>query len=334
MRQALFADEKLGKIADDKKKSAFLRAIEDRDDDGIDMGLRDGEGDDESQSQSQSQAEGESQHQVAEQQATTSDCDSRKRKRPLETSNEDGSNRLPPNLRRTATTSSKRPSTIAEIRRTVSLLVEEPTSFHSTSFPHHSFSDNENSDQEEERIPNTHDENDKSQQDENDDDLDVVDDTDKAFTRPSYSDRRTNSEPKTSKPNVVDRLSLLRTRTSSLSSSSSRLAFHNPSAGPTPGFRVPPLLRRATTNSSLNSTSTNTSGGFGTERFADDDARTKAKVTIAGGSKKASVNFYQESRLRERERELKGRLGRKGKAMTNVSGTGMAALLGKKGSWD
>lgn len=340
MRQAMFADEKLGKIADDKKKSAFLRAIEDREhDEELDLGFSDGEANDNSQSQSQSQIPGDAQNQNDEGAATNSDNDSRKRKRPLEPSDAAASNRLPPNLRRTAAMESQKPSTLDEIRQTVSFLVDEPDSFIA---PHPS-SDNEGSDQEEEeRIPATYDENGEPNEDENDDDLDFIDDSDKPFARPSYTARRTNSEPKPStssksKTTVIDRLSLLRTRTSSLSNSnsnSSRLAFHAPASGPNPGFRVPTLLRRATTNSSINSSgsSTNTSGGFGTERSASDGAKTK--VTVAGGSKKASVNFYQKSRLEERERELKGRVGKKGKVPARTAGQGMAGLLGRKGSWD
>lgn len=338
MRQAMFADEKLGKIADDKKKFAFLRAIEDREDDEeLDLGFSDGEANDDSQSQSQSQNPGEGQDQNDEGAPTTSENDSRKRKRPLEPSAA-ASNRLPPNLRRTAATDSKRPSTLDEIRQTVSFLVDEPDSFIA---PEPS-SDIEGSEQgEEERIPATYDENGELNVDENDDDLDFIDNSDKPSARPSYAARRTNSEPKPntsskSKTAVIDRLSLLRTRTSSLSSTSnsSRLAFHAPASGPNSGFRVPALLRRATTNSSINSSgsSTNTSGGFGTERSASDNAKTK--VSVAGGSKKASVNFYQKSRLEERERELKGRVGKKEKVPTRTTGQGMAGLLGRKGSWD
>lgn len=39
MRKALLADEKIGEIAENPKKAAFFRAVEDRDDDDDDVGL-------------------------------------------------------------------------------------------------------------------------------------------------------------------------------------------------------------------------------------------------------------------------------------------------------
>ncbi|EQB46329.1 MRC1-like domain-containing protein [Colletotrichum gloeosporioides Cg-14] len=81
---------------------------------------------------------------------------------------------------------------------------------------------------------------------------------------------------------VVDRISLKRQSSSTMSTTSSKLAFAMPSASSTGGgsgsFKVPALLRRATTNSSFKSSSSaSASGGVpfsasggGTSGFGDD----------------------------------------------------------------
>lgn len=108
---------------------------------------------------------------------------------------------------------------------------------------------------------------------------------------------------------VVDRISLKR-GASNQSTSSSRQAFAaNPSAS---SFKVPALLRRATTNSSLTSSTSSTGvsvgGGFG--GFGD-----KAKIKKAA-SRKTGINAFareserrqkiQESERRREERKAKG----------------------------
>lgn len=131
MRRALLADDKVNEIAENPKKAAFFKAIEDRDDeDDVDLDFLEYEKQDASQEESPSQEvapEGQQQQGPA-----TSDSDN-KRKRPLEPSAEDIANRPPPHLRRKpASAMSKKPATLAEIRETVSFLTEthEYDSFH------------------------------------------------------------------------------------------------------------------------------------------------------------------------------------------------------------
>ncbi|PWY90947.1 hypothetical protein BO70DRAFT_376756 [Aspergillus heteromorphus CBS 117.55] len=132
MRKALLADEKIGEIAENPKKAAFFRAVEDRDDDDDDIGL---EFLDEEQEQDQDQGtqneDAPAQHPAAQPDA---DSDSNnKRKRPLEPAPEEVYNRPPPHLRRKpASAMSKKPASLAEIRETLSFLTEthDYDSFH------------------------------------------------------------------------------------------------------------------------------------------------------------------------------------------------------------
>ncbi|KAJ5668227.1 uncharacterized protein N7477_006797 [Penicillium maclennaniae] len=124
MRRALLADDKIGALAENPKKAAFFKAIEDREmDDDFELDFLDEK---ESGSQSESQN-------LAFQEPAESAQDGNKRKRPLEPIAEDATNRPPPNLRRTpASALSKKPATLAEIRETLSFLTETPEydSFH------------------------------------------------------------------------------------------------------------------------------------------------------------------------------------------------------------
>ena len=92
---------------------------------------------------------------------------------------------------------------------------------------------------------------------------------------------------------IIDRLSLSR-ETSAINSSaesSSALAFHAPSAVPhQPGFRVPSLIRRATSNLSAK-TSTNSTTSSGTTPVEGTGVR-------RGGSGKSNIHYQ----AREAER--------------------------------
>jgi mediator of replication checkpoint protein 1 len=75
--------------------------------------------------------------------------------------------------------------------------------------------------------------------------------------------------PITNRKPIVDRLSLSRQSSLSASSSQEHLAFHAPSNNSGPGFRVPSLIRQATSNLSISSersTSTNTAKESGVRR--------------------------------------------------------------------
>jgi mediator of replication checkpoint protein 1 len=114
---------------------------------------------------------------------------------------------------------------------------------------------------------------------------------------------------------VVDRISLKRASSNAVSTTT-RLAFAAPSS--TPGFKVPALLRRTTTNSSISSGSS-TSGVSGTERMAGgfgDDAKFSKRA-----SRNSGVNYFarenerkmkvEESEKRRKEKRWKGAEGRR-----------------------
>jgi mediator of replication checkpoint protein 1 len=262
MRKALLEDENVGKIAEDPKKLAFLRAIEDREDDDDDDFLEQPE--EPSQAVLESQEDMDSPAQPPVPETTTL-----KRKRPLQESFPDSGNRAPPAARRVE--KMKKPSTLAEIRESVSFLIEEPAAaFHA---PHPSDSS----------------------------DLDVEDGP-TSPRAPFVKRRTTNPNP------VIDRLSLKRASSSSLSAattSGTRPAFFTADFLPQPGFKVPSLLRRATTQvTSVNGADSNgISTMAGTERAAGGGE--KGVFVRRGGSKKSSVNWY----AREMERSKKVREG-------------------------
>lgn len=124
MRKALLADERIGKIAENPKREAFLRAIEDHGSDG-EMGFLDdfAEQDENTDSQSQSQSD---EQRVPDSQPEV--MGPPKRKRSAEAA--EAENRLPPHLRRTK--AAQKPSNLSEIRETLSSLIEEPNAMVTT----------------------------------------------------------------------------------------------------------------------------------------------------------------------------------------------------------
>jgi mediator of replication checkpoint protein 1 len=120
MRKALLADERIGKIAENPKRQAFLRAIEDRGSDD-EMGFLDDASEQEQSTDSQSQ----SQTPAEDLRVPDSQPDIMgppKRKRSAEAA--EAEQRLPPHLRRTK--ASQKPSNLSEIRESLSSLIEEP----------------------------------------------------------------------------------------------------------------------------------------------------------------------------------------------------------------
>jgi mediator of replication checkpoint protein 1 len=119
MQKALLADERIGKIAENPKRQAFLRAIEDRgSEDEMDFLDDFAEQEEGTDSQSQSQGESSSQQVVPNSQPTTV-MGPPKRK-----SSEEAEPRPPPHLRRTK--NGKKPTNLTEIRESLSSLIEEP----------------------------------------------------------------------------------------------------------------------------------------------------------------------------------------------------------------
>jgi mediator of replication checkpoint protein 1 len=300
MRRALLADDKIGELAENPKKAAFFKAIEDReveDDFELDF-LEEGSG---SQVESQD---------VTSQDQDDSAQDGKKRKRPLEPTAEDATNRPPPNLRRTpASAMSKKPATLAEIRETLSFLTETPEY---DSFHEDASIDDEGAEEE--------------------GDLNTMS-AEEAYSDEGGSQTKDGfavpSHPRRTRGPVVDRLALLRQASSnsatSSGSSNTKMAFHSGgnSDGPI-GFRPPQLLRRVTGGSTSSSSSTSS-------------ANRVSKPGASGSKKGGAVNSYTAAREQEREKQLRMKQRSGGaniaKLLNKHAGGGLGALAGK-GQWD
>jgi mediator of replication checkpoint protein 1 len=294
LRKALLEDERIGKIAENPKKMAFLRAIEDRgEDDEMDF-LDDRDDADETvDSQSQLQVDA-SQKEVLLVSDSQPNPAMGPPKRKLSQDSEI-EKRLPPHLRRSKP--AKRPSNLSEIRESLSSLIEEPNT-----------------------IVMSHESSGSDSEQENDDSgSDTRRIRKDKENRDPFASRRKDSIP------VVDRISLKRASSNSVSTTT-RLAFAAPSS--TPGFKVPALLRRTTTNSSISSGSS-TSSVSGTERMAGgfgDEAKFAKKA-----GKHSGVNYFarenerkmkvEESEKRRKEKWWKGAEGRR-KVVGDLFGMG------------
>lgn len=308
MRKALLADERVGQLADNPKKAAFFKAIEDREpDDDVDLNFLDQEDGPQDDISSQDVAAPDQQAHAAGQGTIT-------RKRPLEPSAEDITNRPPPHLRRAPRNAvSKRPSTLAEIRETVSFLTETPE--------YDSFRDDAVLDEE------------QPHEDRGRESEEISPETRSAEQQKSKDGFLIPRNPRRTRGPVVDRLALLRQASSNSASSASansRLAFHAGSGSQSTinfGFRPPPLLRRSTTGSSSSS---------GTSSISSSTSRISKAPPVASLAKKGSVNYYTAAREKEREREIRSKL--------RGNGSNIAALLSKhagkelrnlnKGMWE
>ncbi|XXH03903.1 hypothetical protein Hte_010311 [Hypoxylon texense] len=263
MQKALFADERIGKIAENPRNAAFLKSIEDRNsDDEWDIGESAADGapqsgaDDESQSQGQDVVPSTAEQAIPNSQPTG---DARKRAHA-----DDHAPRPPPNARRTK--NGIRPSSLTDVRKELSNLLEEPNGSAASIIPATEIG----SDSEDEERPRTS----------------------------SGSSNKENSRPDVA---VVDRIKLKRdssslSTTSTSTGPSSRLAFAAPSAA-AGGFKVPALLRRATTNSLMsNSSSSSTSTSTTNTPSAKTGEESKLLKKTAG--KRSGINYF----ARENER--------------------------------
>ncbi|KAI9667022.1 MAG: hypothetical protein M1829_005562 [Trizodia sp. TS-e1964] len=127
MRKALFKDENVEKIATNPKKLAFLRSLEDRDAEDVLDFL------DEPATQTPTSAESQEESQAGESldadaAATTTPNPTKKKRTAAEAAlPTTAPARLPPHLRRKPQSHSVRPHSLAEIRESLSLLIEEPS---------------------------------------------------------------------------------------------------------------------------------------------------------------------------------------------------------------
>lgn len=252
MQKALFTDERIGKIAENPRNAAFLKSIEDMNEDEWDFGdnfidTTSTSGDD-SQSQNASQTD----QAVPDSQPPTT---GRKRSRMDEHAPRPG-----PNERRTR--GGARPASIAEVRKSLSTLLDEPNASSGTIIP----ATEAGSDSEEEGRPST-----------------------------SRSNKENTGHGRNARGAVVDRITLKRNSSSSLSASggsaNAKLAFTAPSAAGN-GFKVPALLRRATTNSSklVSSSAAST---------ATSSTISQASSSGSSGSLNKAANFGEEGKLKK-----------------------------------
>ncbi|XEV00418.1 hypothetical protein FSHL1_005705 [Fusarium sambucinum] len=257
MQQALFADERVKKIAENPGNQAFLKTIEDRgSDDEMDFLDAPEEANEPSQSQSQDDEGSKTR--------TVPDSQPQRIFGPAD-------NRAPAYLRRTK--DGKKPSNIGEVRETLSDLLEEP---------HDSI------------IPATEVGSDSEGEEE-------------AHAQARSDKENDESNLRRGRVAVVDRISLKRNSSSSVSTS--RLAFATASSS---SFKVPALLRRATANSFVSGTaSTSSSGtstpaiGFGEEAKIKKGASKKSGVHAFARDSERRAKLEQNERKRE-ERKVKG----------------------------
>ncbi|KAK8024253.1 MRC1-like domain-containing protein [Apiospora rasikravindrae] len=312
MQKALFADERIGKIAENPRNAAFLKSIEDRGSDDeldFDPNAADEQEEEDSQSQSQGQQEEAQEDRIPDSQpATSGDAQAqagnpnlgRKRNR-LEP---DHTARLPPALRKARGGNTTRvPTSITDVKRSLSSLLDDDHTI----------------------IPAT-------------DPLEGEGSDDEAAADGSASSNKENGRP--SRTAVVDRITLKRAGSSGLSTS--RLAFAAPANSAGSGtFKVPALLRKATTNNSLvsqsstlSATGTTTAGGvssampgaLGAGGAGGDDGKLKKNA-----GKRSGINFFarenerreklRESELRREKKKWKG-VGDRSKAVSGLFGGG------------
>ncbi|KAL9578369.1 MAG: hypothetical protein Q9212_005759, partial [Teloschistes hypoglaucus] len=241
MRKALLENENVGKIAEDPKKMAFLRAIEGREDQDDDLDFLDQP--EESQPEIIMDSQEGSGPQQPESAATAL---LGKRKRPLTESDPDIANRAPATSRRTGAVA-KKPTSLADIRASVSFLIESPNAM---PLPPPSSSP----------IASDH------ENDENDENATFRRPDDPKNQGGAFASRRASNP-------VIDRLSLKRASSASTSStsinSSSRLAFQDPLSSTKHIFKVPSLLRRSTTNNSFSNNINNAQDANGISVLAE-----------------------------------------------------------------
>ena len=298
----MMQDANVSKIAEDPKKLAFLRAIEDRED-GEAFDFLDGKGAHDSFYVDMDTQEG-ADSQAGQQEQATEETEAGGAAESVRSTKSSTNNMRPPPSKRRTSATGKRPSTLAEIKQSVSALCEEPGSF---------------------QLPSS--DSDSESEKEDEDAMSHVSDSQRSQDAPQRNPRRTGS----SSSAVVDRLLRKRQSTSSLSSlasdnSTGSLAFHNPStASSSSSSFVPSLLRRATTNSSLNGVVEG--GAATTERAAGGEKAVKVNV-----GKKISVNFRKREGVKERivrrgerkKREEREKMANQGRALGGLA----------KATWD
>ncbi|KAI2640130.1 hypothetical protein GGS21DRAFT_400320 [Xylaria nigripes] len=294
MQKALFADERIGKIAENPRTVAFLKSIEDvKDDDELDFG--DNFVDTKSTSGDDSQSQ-DARH--VDQSIPDSQPLNANRKRPHA---DDHGPRSNPNERRSR--EGVPPTSLVEVRRSLSTLLDENNASASSIIS----ATDVGSDSDEEGRPST-----------------------------SQTDKENHHPRRHAGSAVVDRITLKRNSSSSLStggtSANARLAF-TASSTTTSGFKVPVLLRRATTNSTKLSSGSNLAASSTTSNTSQASTGSKSgllnkaadfgddgKLKKTAG-KRSGVNYFAHENERrakvadaEKRREAKKWKGAEGRS--------------------
>ncbi|KAJ0119153.1 hypothetical protein J7T55_013389 [Diaporthe amygdali] len=279
MQKALFADERISKVAENPRNQAFMRTIEDiGSDEEMDF-LYEPAPDDNKDSQ-----EGSQDNQAPKSASVVPDS------QPVAAGNMNAPARRAPAADRRPKTG-KKPSDIGEIRETLSNLLDEPSGnsiISATEFG--SDSEDDGGDEED-----------------------------------GESSNKENTNPRRGRTQhagqVVDRISLKRQGSSNVSTTSNggRMAFAAPNSS-SAGFKVPALLRRATTNSLISTGSSasgkgaaasngGSAGGFG------DDAKIKSKAGKKSGisylarenDRRKAIDEAEKRREQKKFRAVEGR---------------------------
>ncbi|TLD13328.1 uncharacterized protein PgNI_03677 [Pyricularia grisea] len=269
MQKALFADERVSKVAENPRTSAFMRTIEDRSDDEDMLDIL-------------APSESQQDDAIPDSQPSTTEGAA-----PAVTGRLPGPQRRRKDL--------QKPSNLGEVRESLSDLLEEHNSMSSVVPATEEDSESDDADAEEEEAPRT-----------------------SGSSGVNSNKENRNPRRRAAEVSVVDRISLKRSGSSVSSddggSRSARTAFV---AGSSSGsFKVPALLRRATTNSSMAasgngvSSSTGTAISASTASAAGSMGGDEAAKVKKNASKRSGINYFarENERLaalaeRERRRE-------------------------------
>lgn len=258
------ADEKIGTLAENTKKLAFLHALEDRDDEDDDLdfiSMPEGPSFDVSdESQSAVNAASDTIIDIAD--------------RAIEPSSAAAApvtqKRKADNLDHRRGQVSKRPRTELELKKTLSDLIDDPVLI-----PESQFSDNDE---------------DFASPDNDDHTDDLVPFEEHSLAPREHTDATSRQ--------VTNRLALAQVSDSSTNAAAGAAMAFQMSDSTAPVFKVPALLRRATTNLSTASTSSSTSSSGVTMPNGVE----KAGGTKRGGSKKSNIHY--QAREAERRRAV------------------------------
>lgn len=292
-RKALLKDVNVASLVEgrgSKGKDAFLKAIADDDVDEEVVNISDDEAGDSSipATQDESQASESQQAQAGPLRETSGN----KRRSPED--HHEAGERPPAKQRRTQTSAFKRPTSLLEVQESVSFLLDGPhagATFGPTALELSSDSENDDT-RPDQPVGNEDDDDDLIAEEE-------ARQNDGGFApNPAAMDAKAMPPPRlpasqrrtAPKPAVVDRLSLKRVSSAS-ESAHGRTAW---ASGPTTGgFKVPSLLRRATTNTAFGTTSER---GVTTPNLSRENSGSGVKM---GGSKKSSLAY--QARAEERK---------------------------------